>query len=63
MWTLAVYVLVVVAGAVAVAGLGLGLDQVWPTLSVPVSIGLFFAVLWFGWSLTLLLTKRWETTD
>ena len=55
MWIMVVYVLVVVVSELIVVGIGLALDRVAPIASLPVSLTLFFAVLWFGW----LLAVRW----
>jgi hypothetical protein len=55
MWILMVYVLIVVIGEFIVVAIGLGLDRIYPILSLPVSLSLFFAVLGFGW----ILAVRW----
>lgn len=38
-----------------VVAIGLVLDRIFPAASLPVSLSLFFAVLWFGW----VLAVRW----
>jgi hypothetical protein len=58
MWILAAYAAIVVAGASGVVGVGLVLDQIYPTFSLIISISLFFAVFWFGWTLAVYLTKN-----
>lgn len=55
MWIIIVYVLVVAVGELIVAAIGLTLDRIYPLLSLPVSLSLFFVVLWFGW----ILAVRW----
>jgi uncharacterized membrane protein YphA (DoxX/SURF4 family) len=55
MWIMVVYILIVVVNELIVVGIGLVLDRVAPLASLPVSLTLFFAVLWFGW----LLAVRW----
>jgi uncharacterized membrane protein YphA (DoxX/SURF4 family) len=55
MWIMVVYVLIVVVSELIVVGIGLALDRIAPIASLPVSLTLFFAVLWFGW----LLAVRW----
>jgi hypothetical protein len=55
MWILIVYVLIVVISELIVVAIGLVLDRIYPVLSLPVSLSLFFAVLWFGW----ILAVRW----
>ena len=55
MWIMVVYVFIVVVSELIVVGIGLVLDRVAPITSLPVSLTLFFAVLWFGW----LLAVRW----
>jgi len=55
MWIMVVYVLIVAVSELVVVGIGLVLDRIFPVLSLPVSLTLFFAVLWFGW----ILAVRW----
>ena len=55
MWILIVYVLIVVVGESVAIALGLFLDRAYPLASLPVSLTLFFVVLWFGW----VLAVRW----
>jgi hypothetical protein len=57
MWILSVYVLIVVVSESIVVAIGLVLDRIFPALSLPVSLSLFFAVLWFGWILAVRLTE------
>ena len=52
-----VYVLIVVTSEFVVTALGLVLDRIYPLLSLPVSLSLFFAVLWFGWIVAVRLTE------
>jgi hypothetical protein len=55
MWIMAVYVSIVVVCELIVVVIGLSLDRIAPAASLPVSLTLFFAVLWFGW----ILAVRW----
>jgi len=57
MWIMVVYVLIVVVSELVVVAIGLVLDRIYPLLSLPVSLSLFFAVLWFGWILAVRLTE------
>jgi hypothetical protein len=52
-----VYVLIVVISELVVVAIGLILDRIYALLSLPVSLSLFFAVLWFGWILAAHLTE------
>ncbi len=54
---MALYILIIGVGVALVVATGLlVLDRSVPTLSVPVSIFLYFAVFYFGWKLALRLT-------
>ena len=53
MWIMVVYVLIVAVCELAVVAIGLVLDRIFPLASLPVSLTLFFAVLWFGWVLAV----------
>jgi hypothetical protein len=57
MWILTVYVLVVVVMELIVVAVGLALDRIYPSLSLTISLSLFFLVLWFGWVIAVHLTK------
>jgi hypothetical protein len=57
MWIIVVYVLIVVVSELIVVGIGLVLDRIAPIASLPVSLTLFFGVLWFGWLLAVRLTE------
>jgi hypothetical protein len=57
MWIMGVYVLVVVVSELIVVAIGLILDRIYPIASLPVSLSLFFAVLWFGWLVAVRLTE------
>jgi hypothetical protein len=54
---LVVYLLIIVVGIAIVVATGLVvLDRQFSSLSVPVSIFLYFAVFFFGWKLAVRLT-------
>jgi hypothetical protein len=55
-WLLAVYVLIILIGVAIVVATGLFLDRKYASLSVPVSIFLYFSVFFFGWKLAVRLT-------
>ena len=55
MWIMVVYVLIVAVSELIVVAIGLVLDRAYPLASLPISLTLFFAVLWFGW----VLAVRW----
>jgi hypothetical protein len=57
MWIMVVYVLIVVVCELIVVGIGITLDHTYPLASLPISLTLFFAVLWFGWVLAVRLTE------
>lgn len=57
MWILIVYVLIVLVGESIAIVLGLYLDRVYPVGSLPISLTLFFAVLWLSWVLAVRLTE------
>jgi hypothetical protein len=57
MWIMVVYVLIVLICETIVIGLGLALDWLYPPASLPVSLSLFFVVLWLGWVLAVRLTE------
>jgi hypothetical protein len=56
-WLLVVYLLIIVVGVAIVVATGLlVLDRTYSSLSVPISIFLYFAVFFFGWKLAVRLT-------
>jgi hypothetical protein len=57
MWIIIVYVLIVVISELIVVAIGLVLDRIYPLLSLPVSLSLFFVVLWAGWLVAVRLTE------
>ena len=57
MWILIVYVLIVVVMELIVVAVGLALDRIYPSISLTISLSLFFLVLWFGWVIAVHLTK------
>ena len=57
MWILIVYILIVMVGESIAITLGLYLDRAYQAASLPISLTLFFAVLWFSWVLAVRWTK------
>ena len=57
MWIMVIYVLIVLVSESVVVGIGLVLDRVYRVASLPVSLSLFFIVLWLGWVLAVRLTE------
>ena len=56
-WLLVVYLLIIVIGVAIVVATGLlVLDRTYSSLSVPISIFLYFSVFFFGWKLAVRLT-------
>jgi hypothetical protein len=56
-WLLVVYLLILVIGIALVVTTGLlVLDRTYSSLSVPISIFLYFSVFFFGWKLAVRLT-------
>lgn len=56
-WLLVIYALIIVIGVLLVVANGLFvLDRKFPSMSVPVSIFLYFSVFFFGWKLAIRLT-------
>ena len=56
-WLLVLYVLIIIVGVLLVVATGLFvLDRRIPSMSVPVSIFLYFSVFFFGWKLAVRLT-------
>jgi hypothetical protein len=56
-WLLVVYILILIVGIGLVVATGLFvLDRNWRTMSVPISIFLYFSVFFFGWKLAVRLT-------
>jgi hypothetical protein len=58
---MAVYVLIVLVIEAIAVRIGLYLDTWAPTFTVPMALGLFFAVLALGWPLAVYITERWLT--
>lgn len=50
-----------VADAVAVF-LCLAIERFWPAASMPIFIGLYFAILWGGWAAAVRLTEEEDVT-
>lgn len=63
MWIMVIYILIVVVFELIVVGIGLALDRTFPSASLPVSLTLFFVVLWVGWTLAVRVTKPKEKPE
>jgi len=61
MWIMVVYTLIVLVGETITVVFGLVLDRIFPAASLPVSLTLFFAILWFAWVLAVRLTEPKDT--
>jgi len=57
MWILTIYVLIVLVLEIIVVAVGLALDRIYPSLSLTISLSLFFAVLWLAWVLAVRVTQ------
>jgi hypothetical protein len=57
MWIMVVYVVIVVVSELIVVAIGLVLDRTFPLASLPISLTLFFAVLWFSWLVAVRSTE------
>jgi hypothetical protein len=57
MWIMVVYTLIVLVGETITVAFGLVLDRIFPAASLPVSLTLFFAILWLAWVLAVRLTE------
>ena len=56
-WLLVVYILIIVVGVALVVATGLFvLDRSYRSMSVPISIFLYFSVFFLGWKLAVRLT-------
>jgi hypothetical protein len=57
MWIMVVYTVIVLVGEAITVTIGLVLDRIFPAASLPVSLTLFFAILWLAWLLAVRLTE------
>jgi hypothetical protein len=60
MWIMVVYLLIVAVGELIAISIGLILDRIYAVASLPVSLSLFFIVLWVGWALAVRWTEPKE---
>ena len=63
MWIMAVYILIVLVGEAIAIAIGLVLDRTYPFYSLPISLSLFFIVLWLSWLLAVRLTEPKHRKD
>jgi hypothetical protein len=59
MQLLIVYILLVVGGELIAVRIGFYLDTAMPSLSLPIVLGMFFAILLLMWPLAVYITERW----
>ena len=57
MQLIAVYVVILLIGDVIAYGIGTTTERFSPTLSLPVFLASYFAVLWIGWILAVRITE------
>lgn len=57
---LAIYVVLVVIGEVIAIQIGLFLDGTFPTVSIPIALSLFFAVMALAWPIAVAIHDRWR---
>ena len=55
-----IYVLLAAAGNLVAWRIGLFVEGRWPALSLPVFLGMFFAILILAWPLAVRATARWD---
>ncbi len=56
---LIVYILLVVVGELITIKIGFYLDTAMPSLSLPIVMGMAFAILFLMWPLAVYITERW----
>lgn len=49
MWLIVIYVGLAVIGNAIIYFLGLAIEQMWPAVSLPAYLLMFFLVLWLSW--------------
>ena len=59
---MAIYVAIVLISESIVVGIGLALDRIYRVASLPVSLSLFFIVLWLSWVLAVRFTEPKQAT-
>ena len=59
MWLRVVYVAIALAGEFVAVELGLYLDNIYPTMAVPIALSLFFGVLVLAFPPAIWITERW----
>jgi hypothetical protein len=57
MWIMVIYVAIVLVSESIVVAIGLALDRIYRAASLPVSLSLFFIMLWLSWVLAVRLTE------
>jgi hypothetical protein len=54
-----IYCVLFTAGEVITFGLGLLIERALPSIAILIYMGLFFAVMWGAWLLTVEIDERW----
>jgi len=62
MWIMVIYVAIVLISESIVVAIGLALDRIYRPASLPVSLSLFFVMLWLGWVLAVRFTEPKRAT-
>jgi hypothetical protein len=63
MWLLIVYVVLATVGEFIAVLIGLELDKVFPQMSLPIALTLFFSVLVLAWPPSVWITERWMSRE
>jgi hypothetical protein len=54
---LVTYIVLVLIGIAIIYVIGLGIERMWPIVSLPAFLFMFFAVMWFAWLAAVKLTE------
>ena len=57
MWLIAVYLILMIVGDFVDYFIGLFVDDLWPSASLPVFLGLYFVFLWAAWIIAVRITE------
>jgi hypothetical protein len=59
MWLMVIYVVIALLGELVAVELGLYLDNIYPTLAMPIALTLFFGVLVLAFPPSVWIAERW----